>query len=190
MNETGITLVVGLGNPGKDYERNRHNIGFMVIDEVAKACSMSLDKSKFEGLFGKERVFSKQIILLKPMTFMNRSGNSVSKVLDYFGLESANMLVVYDDLDLEFGKIRIREKGGHGGHNGMRSIISSMGNSDFARIRVGIGRPAKEKDVTAHVLGNFSKEEKGTLDDLIVLTKDAVMAILDDGLNYAMNRFN
>lgn len=190
MKEDVISLVVGLGNPGKDYERTRHNIGFMIIDEVASACSMSLDKSKFDAFLGKGRVFSRQIMLLKPITFMNRSGNSVSRVLDYFGLDSSNMLVIYDDLDLEFGKIRIREKGGHGGHNGMRSIISSIGNSDFPRMRVGIGRPAGEKDVTAHVLGGFSKEEKGTLENLIVLAKDAVMATLDDGLNYAMNRFN
>lgn len=190
MKEGGINFVVGLGNPGKDYEKTRHNIGFMVVDEVAKACSMSLEKSKFDGLLGKGRIFSRQIILLKPMTFMNRSGNSVARVLDYFGLDSANMLVIYDDLDLEFGKIRIKEKGGHGGHNGMRSIISSVGISEFPRIRIGIGRPSGEKDVTAHVLGGFSKEEKKTLDDLILLAKDAVMATLEDDLNYAMNRFN
>lgn len=190
MKDDRISLVVGLGNPGKDYEKTRHNIGFMVIDEVADACSFSFEKSKFDGLLGKGKSFSRQIMLLKPVTFMNRSGNSVSRVLHYYGLEPSNMLVIYDDLDLEFGKIRLREKGGHGGHNGMRSIISSLGNSDFPRMRVGIGRPAGEKDVTAHVLGAFSKEEKKMLEDLIVLGKDAVMATLDDGLNYAMNRFN
>jgi len=190
MKEGMISLVVGLGNPGKDYEKTRHNIGFMIIDEVAKACSVSLDKSKFDGFLGKGRICSRQVMLLKPMTFMNRSGNSVCRVLDYYGLDSSGMLVIYDDLDLEFGRIRIREKGGHGGHNGMRSILSSVGNSDFPRIRVGIGRPAGEKDVTSHVLGGFSKDEKNTLPDLVYLVKDAVMTVINDGLNYAMNRFN
>lgn len=190
MKEGGISLIVGLGNPGKDYEKTRHNIGFMVLDEVARSCSISLEKSKFEGLLGKGRLFGRQIMLLKPSTFMNRSGNSVSRVLDYFGLDSANMLVIYDDLDLEFGKIRIKEKGGHGGHNGMRSIISSVGRNEFPRMRIGIGRPSGDKDVTAHVLGGFSNEEKKTLDDLVSLAKDAVMATVEDDLNYAMNRFN
>lgn len=190
MKEGGISLVVGLGNPGKDYEKTRHNIGFMVLDEVARACSISLEKSKFEGLFGKGHIFGRQIMLLKPSTFMNRSGNSVSRVLDYFNVDSAEMVVIYDDLDLEFGKIRIREKGGHGGHNGLRSIISSVGGPEFPRIRVGIGRPVGEKDVTAHVLGGFSKEEKKDLENLISLSKDAVLSVLDEGLNYAMNRYN
>lgn len=190
MKESGIILVAGLGNPGKDYEKTRHNIGFMILDEIAEACSLSFEKSKFEGLMAKGRFASRQVVLLKPMTFMNRSGNSVVKVLDYFGIDSAGMLVIHDDLDLEFGRIRIREKGGHGGHNGMRSIISSVGTPDFARIRVGIGRPPGEKDVTSHVLGGFSKEEKNRLTDLICLAKDAAMAVIDEGLNYAMNRFN
>lgn len=190
MNDCGISLVVGLGNPGKDYEGTRHNIGFMVIDEVARNCSFSFSKSKFDGLVAKGKYSSKQVILLKPMTYMNRSGSSVARVMNYFGVSSAEIMVLYDDLDLEFGKIRIREKGGHGGHNGMRSIIESTGTSEFARIRIGIGRPEGRKDVSSHVLGSFGKDERACLPDLVTTAADAVVAALRDGLNYAMNRFN
>ncbi|HWO94950.1 MAG TPA: aminoacyl-tRNA hydrolase [Bacillus sp. (in: firmicutes)] len=154
-----MKLIVGLGNPGKDYEQTRHNIGFMIIDELAKHLDIRLDKTKFNGLYGQGIVNGEKVILLKPLTYMNLSGESVRPIMDYYNIDTDDLLVIYDDLDLPQGKIRLRTKGSAGGHNGIKSLNQHLGTQEFNRIRVGIGRPQNGMKVVDYVLGRFTNEE-------------------------------
>lgn len=154
-----MKLIIGLGNPGKEYERTRHNAGFMVLDKLSQNLGISIDKSGYKGLYGKGRVNGEDIILLKPQTFMNLSGESVRAVMDYFKIKTEDIVVIFDDLDIEVGKVRIRTNGSAGGQNGMKSIIQHLGTQDFLRIRVGIGKdPLIE--TSKYVLGRMSKEQE------------------------------
>lgn len=160
-----MKLIVGLGNPGKDYEYTRHNIGFIIVDELAKRFNISLDKTKFNGLYGMGMVQGEKVILLKPLTYMNLSGEAIRPLMDYYDVDLEDILVIYDDLDLPQGKIRLRTKGSPGGHNGIKSIVQHVKTEDFKRIRVGIGRPQNGMKITDYVLGRFTNEEVNLISD-------------------------
>lgn len=192
-------LIVGLGNPGAKYKDTRHNIGFMAVDFLAEANSIKLNKKDFDGLWGKGSINDKEVILLKPLTYMNLSGGAVQGISDYFHVEPKDILIVYDDIDLELGTIRIRLKGSGGGHRGMQSIIEHLGTNDFPRVRLGIGRPKQrsqksevksQNEVADYVLSNFTPDEKDLMRKILDITKEAVDLILQDGVEKAMNKYN
>ncbi len=184
-------VVAGLGNPEPRYARNRHNAGFMVIEELARRAGASLSGSRFDARAARARVGRMEALLLQPMTFMNRSGGPVGAATRFFKIDpTVELLVVHDELDLELGVIRIKKGGGTAGHNGLRSIAASIGTPDFLRLRFGIGRPETGISVTSHVLSDFSAEQERDLDDVIALAADAVETVLNEGPLAAMNEFH
>ena len=185
-----MKLIVGLGNPGRQYERTRHNIGFDVIDSLSEKFSIRLDSAKFKGIYGVGHVNGEKVLLLKPLTYMNLSGESISAIMDYYQIEIEDLVVIYDDLDLPVGKIRLRQKGSAGGHNGIKSTIAHMGTQDFNRIRVGIDRPNNGMSVSDYVLGRFTKEEQAVISKVIPTCSQAVECWLDTPFLQVMNRFN
>jgi peptidyl-tRNA hydrolase, PTH1 family len=168
-----MKLIVGLGNPGKQYDQTRHNIGFTVIDELAKRFHIDLDQAKFKGLYGSTIINGEKIFLLKPLTYMNLSGESIGPFMDYFQIDLDNLLVIYDDLDLPVGKIRLRQKGSAGGHNGIKSAIAQLGTQQFNRIRVGINRPSNGMAITDYVLGRFLNDEQEMIKIAVDRSSDA-----------------
>lgn len=190
MPEKRVRLVVGLGNPGTDYAHTRHNAGFLVVDEVAAAWGISIHQKKFKVELGRGRVNGIETILVKPQAYMNKSGLPVRQVGDYFKISYQDMLVIHDDIDLEFGRLKIKVKGGHGGHNGVRSLIGALGEDAFVRLRVGVGRSGNEGNVVNHVLGTFNQQERASLEKVIKRARDAVETILCEGAKEGMNRFN
>ncbi len=190
MSESSVRLVVGLGNPGGRYEHTRHNIGFRVIDRLAERLGMSVTRSRFNALYEKGRIEGREVILAKPQSFMNLSGGPVRSLADYFDIEPSEILVVYDEIDLPYGRMKIVAKGGHGGHNGVRSLIDTMKVRDFPRIRMGVGRPDPRMEVSNWVLGKFSAEEADSLESFVDRGGDAVSKILTEGLVKGMNAFN
>lgn len=190
MAERKTTLIAGLGNPGEKYEKTRHNAGFLVVDRLSREFGIPLTKQKFDLVYGKGTMEGSDVILAKPMSFMNRSGFPIRRLADYMGLTSEDLLVVYDDIDLTFERIKLKEKGGHGGHNGIRSLIDCFGTRDFPRLRIGIGRPEGEKDVTGHVLGRFTAEEAEVMDRVVETAGQVVVTVVTKGLTAAMNNFN
>ncbi|MEM9008719.1 MAG: aminoacyl-tRNA hydrolase [Cyanobacteria bacterium P01_F01_bin.86] len=191
-----IRLVVGLGNPGEQYARTRHNVGFDVVDVLSHRWHISLSENrKFKGFYGDGVVQAgRKVALLKPQTFMNRSGQSVRAVLDWYKFEPASVLIVYDDMDLPLGRLRIRPSGSAGGHNGMKSVIAHLGTQDFPRLRIGIGSTNKEGNrdqaVVSHVLGKFAPDEKSLINTALDWSADAIAAALLHGTEKAMSRFN
>jgi PTH1 family peptidyl-tRNA hydrolase len=187
-------LVVGLGNPGKEYERTRHNIGFAVLDCLAEKLDCSFRRKwRFSAEVAEGAVGDAgKVVLAKPRTYMNRSGSAVSALLRWLKVEPAQLLVVVDDADLPLGQIRLRASGGSGGHNGLRSIIEALGgNEEFARLRVGIGRSAPAgADITGHVLGRFTPQERELEEQAVATAVEAMECCVRDGLTEAMNRFN
>jgi PTH1 family peptidyl-tRNA hydrolase len=189
MSSKRIRLVVGLGNPGDAYHETRHNAGFLVLDKVAETFSIAMDRRKFDVVMGRGLIGNHEVILAKPQAYMNRSGSPVLKLANYFRILCEEMLIVHDDIDLSFGRIKIKEKGGHGGHNGLRSLIDAFGGGDFARLRVGIGR-SEAFTVTDHVLGRFNAAENQVFDQIVRQARDAIVMILDKGTQEGMNTFN
>lgn len=185
-----IKLVVGLGNPGVAYEQTRHNAGFMVVDQVAEKFKISFAKQKFKCVFGRGFIEDVAVLVAKPMAFMNRSGSPLLQLANYYRILCEDMLVVHDDIDLAFGRLKIKEKGGHGGHNGIRSLMDAFGGGDFARLRIGVGRSEASIGVTNHVLGEFSIEEMEILNQIIARARDAVVTVLSKGTKIGMNLFN
>ncbi|MBW2566935.1 MAG: aminoacyl-tRNA hydrolase [Deltaproteobacteria bacterium] len=190
MPEHRFQLIVGLGNPGEAYRLTRHNVGYMVVDRLALRHGISLDKQRFKSVFGSGKVDGRHVILAKPMTFMNLSGPSVRDLAISFDLDTEKVLVIHDDIDVVFGKIKIKEKGGDGGHNGVRSLIVAWGSDEFVRIRIGIGRPQTDNDVSAYVLGRFDAEQEKQLSAVISTAEHAVKTVLFEGVSEAMNRFH
>lgn len=190
MPQSLLKLVIGLGNPGKEYARTRHNAGFMVVERLADAFRISMDKNKFDTIYGKGKIQAKDVMLAKPQAFMNRSGPPVQKLAGFYRISCEDMLIIHDDIDLAFGRIKIKEKGGDGGHKGIRSIKDALGGGNFTRLRIGIGRSGAGADVVDHVLGRFDPEEKALLDKIIATAMDAVLTILCEGAKEGMNRFN
>lgn len=182
-------LIVGLGNPGPKYAKTRHNIGFMALDRLAERYGMAATNIKFDAHFDTGRVGEHQVVLLKPQTFMNRSGKSVQAAANFYDIAPDKIIVLHDEIDLKPAQLRLKSGGGHGGHNGLRDIIKMLGSRDFLRVRLGIGRP-KFGDVSDYVLGRFTRIEKVDVADLIEDGCDAVEALLQDGLESAQNRFH
>ena len=183
-------LIAGLGNPGREYEASRHNVGFMVLDNLADELDENFRKSPFNADICKTRIGTEGAILLKPTTYMNNSGQAVRAALDWYNLDERSLLVVYDDMDLPLGQIRLREKGSAGGHNGMKSIISHIGDGNFFRLRVGIGKPCDNTDVISHVLSPFSKEQMPVISKSVLISVDAVRSVIEDGFQKAQSKFN
>jgi len=184
-----VKLLVGLGNPGEKYQQTRHNVGFMLAEEMAGRFGLNLKKKGYQGIYGVGRVAGQETTILLPQTFMNLSGTSVSAAYQSLGVSPGDLIVAHDDLDMPFGALRIRPEGGHGGHNGIRSICSDLGRGDFIRLKIGIGRP-EYGDVTGHVLGRFSADERAVLSTLLERVADATEEILRNGVKSAMNLYN
>jgi len=183
-------LVVGLGNPGTEYQSNRHNIGFMVVDDLLGRARGPTPRGKFGAELAEITLGGQRVLLCKPMEFMNVSGQAVARVAGFWKVPVADTIVVHDDLDIPFGRMKLGAGGGHGGHNGLRSIAADLGDPGFARVRLGIGRPSAGRDPADYVLTDFSRAEAAELPELRMLAADAVEAIVTRGLTAAMNRFN
>ena len=185
-----MKLIVGLGNPGIKYRNTRHNIGFLIMERLADKLNISISREKFKGFYTKTSHNNTDIVLLKPQTFMNLSGQSVLSAVNFFKIPVKDILVLHDELDLSFGKIRFKKGGGFAGHNGLKSIGNLLGSKDFNRLRFGIGRPGGKIDVSDYVLQRFSDEESAILDDLIEKSVDAILFYLENGILKAMNQFH
>ena len=183
-----MKLIVGLGNPGKKYEGTRHNMGFMAVDLFSDMAKIDVDKEVFSGLLGRGKVFEEDVLLFKPTTYMNLSGTAVSQVVHYFKIEKEDIIVVYDDMAIAPGNIRLRLNGSSGGHKGMQNIIEQLGTSDIKRIRVGIGEPTN--DTVDFVLSKPLKEEQELIDGALENAANAIKEALKSGFDRAMNRFN
>lgn len=184
-----MKLIVGLGNPGKEYEATRHNCGFMVIDALADKLNVTVDQKKFKSLYTKFKYHGEDVILLKPQTYMNLSGEAVIAAMNFFKIDIDDILVIYDDLDMPVGKLRLRKTGSAGGHNGIKNIIAHLNSQDFKRIRVGIDRH-KYMNVADYVLSRFSKVESEAIEQGIENAANAVLDYLDNDFNHAMNYYN
>lgn len=190
MPDKRVCLIAGLGNPGDTYARTRHNSGFMVVDALSDEFSIPVEKKKFEAVYGRGTINGIDVVLAKPMAYMNRSGPPVQNLSNYFRVLRKDLLIVYDDIDLAFGRLKINVKGGDGGHKGIRSIIDSFGGDDIPRLRIGVGRSGSGISVSDYVLGRFSDKEKEDLDRMIKMAGEAAVTILCDGITEGMNRFN
>jgi len=184
-------LIVGLGNPGREYERTRHNAGFRAIDILAENLNCKIDKLKFQGLYTQTNYGGRKLFLLKPQTYMNLSGRSVLQLSAYFNIPPQRIIVLFDDISLEPGRLRIRAEGSAGGHNGIKSIIAEVGSQAFPRVKIGVGGKAHpEQDLADHVLSGFSAQEEKALSVSLKNAADAALAIIDKGVPEAANRFN
>ena len=183
-------LIVGLGNPGNQYNGTRHNAGFAVLDALAEKHRISVDTKKHKGLVGKGMIGAEKVILLKPQTFMNLSGESVREAMDFYKIDPEDILIVYDDISLKPGQLRLRGKGSAGGHNGIKNIILHMKTQEFPRVKVGVGEKPPRMDLVDHVLGHFQGEEKKAFETAIPEAVQAIEVFLADGMDVAMNRFN
>jgi len=191
-----VKLIIGLGNPGRLYANNRHNVGFMCLNHFARTQGIRFDKKQGQARIGSGEVAGSQVVLAKPQTYMNLSGQSVSRLVKRFNINLSDLLVIYDDLDLPLGKIRIRRGGSSGGHKGIGSIITELGSQDFHRLRVGISRPVEdaggisEFDIIAYVLSDFTAEEKQVVTQVVPRVSEAILCLLSEGLATAMNKYN
>ena len=183
-----MILIVGLGNPGKQYEQTRHNIGFDVIDYMANKYNIDVNREKFKGICGEGFIENKKVILLKHLTYMNLSGERIRELANFYKLEDDEIIVVYDDISLDIGRLRIREKGSAGGHNGIKSIIQNLGGDKFPRVKVGVGQP--KDNLVNHVLGKFSKEDREHIEKVIPVVSDAIVEIVKNDAKESMNKFN
>lgn len=183
-------LIIGLGNPEEEYSKTRHNMGFNTINKIAQKYNVEVSKSKFQGLYESVVIQGQKVILIKPQTYMNLSGNCVQEFVNFYKVEKENIIVIYDDMDIELGQIKIRKQGGPGGHNGMKSIIQMLGTEQFPRIRIGIGRPKHNGDEINYVIGAIPEEEIPKLNEATEKAKEAVLEILKNGIDSAMNKLN
>ena len=185
-----MKLIVGLGNPTKEYENTRHNIGFMAIDAIGTAYGISVNTLKHKALIGKGIIEGQKVILAKPVTYMNLSGEAVREIADYYKIPAEDIIIIFDDISLDVGFMRIRKKGSAGGHNGMKSIIAHLGTEDFPRVKVGIGEKRPGQDLADYVLGRFPKEEKEALAKVLDDVKKAIALMVFDDIGEAMNLYN
>ena len=183
-------LIVGLGNPENEYANTRHNMGFNVINEIAKQNNIEVNKSKFKGLYETTIIQCEKVILLKPQTYMNLSGESIREFVNFYNIEPQKIIIIYDDIDTEKGNIRIRKQGGPGSHNGMKSVIENLKTTDFGRIRIGIGQPEYKNDMINYVIGKISEQEQKILQEGVKKAAQAVEEIIKNGIDIAMNKFN
>ncbi len=185
-----MKIIAGLGNPGEQYRLTRHNMGFLVVDALADESGIAIQKKKFEALLGDGRIAGNRVLLVKPQTFMNLSGHSIRQVTDFYQKTADDLIVVHDDLDLPFGTVRVKVGGGDGGHKGLRSLIEHLGDANFTRVRLGIGKPPFREDVEHYVLQPCPKADLEQLAEAVRTACDAVREILGPGVQSAMNRFN
>lgn len=184
-------LVAGLGNPGKQYEMTRHNIGFQAIDYIADKLGVKVKKLKFKSLYGECNIDGEKVLLVKPLTFMNRSGESIAEFVKFYKIPTENVIIISDDISLDVGRIRVRPKGRDGGHNGLKSIIYLLNSDEFARVRIGVGKPENPKhDLVDFVLGRFTKDEVPVLEESIKRADGAVCEIIKNGTDSAMSKYN
>ena len=183
-------MVVGLGNPGAGYEASRHNVGFRAVEALADRAGITLGRRRYRSLFARGSLHGEELLLVKPLTFMNDSGSAVVAWQQALGLEPVRIIVIHDDLDLPTSQLRVKAGGGHGGHKGVRSIFEALGSADFLRIKVGIGRPRYGSDPVEHVLGPFEEAERDEMKMAVEQAAEAVEVLLQDGLEAAMNRYN
>jgi len=183
-------IIAGLGNPTKEYEGTRHNIGFRVIDELAKKNQIAVNGKKHKAIFGKGTIEGEKVILAKPQTYMNLSGESIREMEAYYKVPKANIVIIYDDISLDVGQLRIRPKGSAGGHNGIKSIISHLGTTEFPRVRIGVGDKPSKMDLSDYVLSRFSNEEAKCMEEAVQDAVTAVELLLECGVEQAMNKFN
>jgi PTH1 family peptidyl-tRNA hydrolase len=188
--ENTMKLIVGLGNPGKDYMGTRHNIGFGVITRLSDKYNIGMKSKEHKAVCGKGMIGGEKVILAQPQTFMNLSGESVKSFADYYKIEPEDIIVAFDDIDLEVGQIRVRRKGSAGGHNGIKNIIAQLGSNEFPRVKVGVGAKPEGGDLIRHVLGHFSKEDEKVISEVLDEAADAVEMIVTEGVEPAMNRYN
>jgi len=183
-------LIVGLGNPGKAYQHTRHNLGFRVVDRLAERHDIRVGQKKFKGQFGSGSIGDRRVFLLKPQTYMNLSGQAVAEAVNFHKLPLEQVLIAHDDVDLELGRIQVKYGGGHGGHRGLQSVLENLSADEFARVRLGVNRPAGDADVSDYVLEPFSRAEQALADDAVGRAVEATEAWLKDGLTTAMNQYN
>ena len=183
-------IIAGLGNPGREYEGTRHNVGFMALDQLADRLGIEIGEKAHRALIGKGRIEGNRVLLVKPQTYMNRSGESLRQVLDYYKEEPSSLIVIYDDISLDPGAIRIRGKGSAGGHNGVKSIIAHLGTQEFARIRIGVGAKPPRMDLADYVLGHFSGDDMRRIEEACRDGAAAAAVMITEGIETAMNRFN
>ena len=183
-------IVAGLGNPESKYDKTRHNIGFRLIDELAVRNGITFSDRKHNGLVGKGIISGEKVILLKPLTYMNLSGECVGPAADYYKVEPENVIILFDDISLDVGRIRIRKKGSAGGHNGIKSIIAHLGSENFPRLKFGVGDKPKEMDLADYVLGRFSSQDEATVSEGIKRACEAVECMIGEGCDAAMNKYN
>ena len=183
-------LIVGLGNPEEEYSNTRHNMGFDTINKLANEYNIKINKNKFKGLCGSGIIENEKVILLKPQTYMNLSGESIKEAMAFYKIKSENIIVIYDDIDIEPGIIKIRKKGLTGGHNGMKSVISEIDTQNFPRIRIGIGKPENKGQLIEYVIGKMPQTDKDILEKATILGKEAILEIIKNGVDIAMNKFN
>ena len=183
-------IIVGLGNPEPEYSNTRHNMGFDTINKLAKKYNIEFSKTNFKGIYGTGIIEGEKVILLKPQTYMNLSGESVKKIIDFYKLNTENLIIIYDDIDIEPGIIKLRKTGGSGTHNGMKSVIKEIGTEKFPRVRVGIGKPEHKGDLINYVIGKIPEEDKKILEKSTDIARDAVIEIIKSGIDKAMNKFN
>ena len=183
-------LIVGLGNPEEDYSNTRHNMGFNTINKIAKEYKIDVDKKKFKGLCGSGIIEGEKVILLKPQTFMNLSGESIKEIVQFYKIKMEDLIVIYDDIDIKPGLIKVKKFGGPGTHNGMKSVVKELNTENFKRVRVGIGTPDDKEDLIQYVIGAISEEDKEKLESGVNLAKNAVIEIVKNGIDAAMNKFN
>lgn len=183
-------LIVGLGNPEQEYSNTRHNMGFDTVNKLAKQYEIEINKKKFKGVYGTGNIEGEKVIILKPQTYMNLSGESIKEAIDFYKIEGKNIIIIYDDIDIKPGIIKVRKTGGPGTHNGMKSVIQNIQMKEFPRVRVGIGMPQHKNDLINYVIGKIPKEEIEILDKSTTKAKEAVIEIIKNGINRAMNKFN
>ena len=183
-------LIVGLGNPEPDYSKTRHNMGFEVVNKISEKYNIKVKKTKFKALYGTGTINNEKVILVKPQTFMNLSGESVQEFVNLYKIENENILIIYDDIDTIPGKIRIKKSGGPGTHNGMKSVVGCLNTEEFMRIRVGIGTPEFKGDLINYVIGHIPENEYNELQKGVNLASNAVEEILENGVDKAMNKYN
>lgn len=183
-------VIVGLGNPGDRYKYTKHNVGFLVIDYLSKKLDINVNRIKFKSLIGEGMYDGQKILLVKPQTYMNLSGESVREIINFYKIDIKNLLVIYDDIDLDLGKLRIRKKGSAGTHNGMRNIIYQIQKDDFPRYRIGISPPPKNIQLVDYVMSKFTDDEMKKLDEVIRNCSSAVLETIENGIEKAMNKYN
>lgn len=183
-------IIAGLGNPTREYEKTRHNVGFEVIDVLADMLGTTVEEKKFKGCYGRGIIGGEKVLLLKPQTFMNLSGESIRAASDFYKVDHEHIIIIYDDISLDVGQLRIRKKGSAGGHNGIKNIIAHLGTQEFPRIKVGVGDKPKKMDLADYVLSRFSKEDRAAMEDAFKEAAKAVEVMITEGMDTAMNQFN